>query len=195
MKNFIICLFFIFAGFVPAFADTMAVQAVTEISTEHPQNIIKVRVMRDCTLGSIQLGIGYVLEGKMLSVTDPQRLKRDAGFTFYPMNYTDFSGKKTHIPVLYVGTFTPKFEIDAAKLAKSAALTVGDHFIKGISMGFYAVQGAVENKEGNVLTSVVNNVYENSIFSYIEKGEQLNIKPATCFGLKFEECKNAPKTE
>lgn len=193
MRKFIIFICFIMAGTIPAIADTMAVQSVTRVSTTSPEKIIKVRVIRDCTLADIPLKIGYILEGKMLSVTDPKRLKRNASFTFYPMNYTDLDGTTTHIPVLYVGTFSPKFEIDAGSLAKSAALSVGDHFVKGISMGFYAVQGAVQNKEGNVLTSAVSNVYENSIFSYIEKGKQLDIPPSTCFGLKFKECTNAPK--
>lgn len=193
MKKFLLYLCIVFSGMMPALADTMAVQAVTQVSTEKPDEIIKVRVIRDCTLADIPLKIGYILEGKMLAVTDPKRLKRDAGFTFYPMNYIDLEGKSTHIPVLYIGTFSSKFEIDAGQLAKSAVLTVGDHFIKGISYGFYAVQGAVQNKEGNHLYSAVSNVYENSFFSYIEKGEQLNIQPDTCFGLKFDECKNAPK--
>ena len=62
-------------------------------------------------------------------------------------------------------------------------------------MGYYAVEGAIKNKEGDAVSSAVNNVYENSIFSYVEKGDQLNIKPSTCFGLKFDECENAKKEE
>lgn len=195
MKKIFILFSFIILSITPTFAETMAVQAVTEISTTKPNEIIKVKVIRDCTLANIPLKIGYILEGKMLSVTDPKRLKRDAGFTFYPMNYYNLNGQKTHIPVLYVGTFTPNFEIDKVAIAKSAALTVGNHFIKGISMGYYAVEGAIKNKEGDAVSSAVNNVYENSIFSYVEKGDQLNIKPSTCFGLKFDECENAKKEE
>lgn len=195
MKKYILLMAFLILSIMPTFAETMAVQAMTEISTTQPNKIIKVKVIRDCTLANIPLKIGYTLDGKILNVTDPKRLKRDAGFTFYPMNYYDLTGKKTHIPVLYVGTFTPNFEIDKVALAKSAVLTVGNHFIKGISMGYYAVEGAIKNKDGDAVSSAVNNVYENSIFSYVEKGEQLEIKPSTCFGLKFEECKNEPKED
>ncbi len=195
MKRILVLIYMIIAGISPTLADTMAVQAITPISTERPDEILKVRVIRDCTLGDIELKIGYILEGKILAVTDPKRLKRDATFSFYPMNYINASGKSTHIPVLYVGDFTPKFEIDAGKLAKSAALSVGNHFIKGISYGYYAVQGAVQNEEGNRLSSAVNSIYENSPLSYVEKGKQLEIKPSTCFGLKFKDCTNAPKSE
>ncbi|MCD8377813.1 MAG: hypothetical protein LUB59_03395 [Candidatus Gastranaerophilales bacterium] len=193
MKKIIMCLCFVFCAILPAAADTMAVQAVTHISTTKPDEIIKVKVIRDCKLDDINLKIGYILEGKMLSVTDPKRLKKDAGFTFFPMNYTDLEGNSTHISKLYVGKFTPKYEVDGAEIAKNAALAVGNHFVKGLSMGFYAVQGAVQNKEGNILSSAVYNVYENSIFSYVEKGGQLDILPSTFFGLKFHECENAPR--
>ncbi|MCM1265878.1 MAG: hypothetical protein NC200_06730 [Candidatus Gastranaerophilales bacterium] len=195
MKKFLVFICIFVATAIPTLADTMAVQAVTPISTERPDEILKVRVIRDCTLGDIELKIGYIIEGKMLTVTDPKRLKRDASFSFYPMNYIDSDGNSTHIPVLYIGNFTPKFEVDAGKLAKTAVLSVGDHFIKGISYGFYAVQGAVQNDDGNRISSAFNSVYKNSPLSYIEKGSQLDIKPSTCFGLKFKDCTNAPKAD
>ena len=175
---------------LPVFAETMAVQAMTPISTETPEKFIKVKVIRDCTLGNIELKIGYVLEGKMMSVTEPKRLKQDASFTFAPFTYYDLNGKGYHIPTLYIGTFSPKFEINPAKLAKSAALTVGNHFVKGVSAGVYAVEGAVQNEEGNRVKSAAYNVYENSLFSYIEKGGPLNIEADKCFGLKFDQCIN-----
>lgn len=195
MKKLIILLALSLFCITPALADTMAVQAVTTIDTTTPDKIIKVRVLRDCKLADISLKIGYTLEGKMLSVTEPKRLKKDASFTFFPMNYTDLNGNTKHIPTLYVGTFSPKFEIDKKQLAKSAALTVGNHFVNGLSMGYRAVEGAITNEEGNVLKSAASNVYEHSFVSYVEKGEDLNIKPDTCFGLKFKECENAPKED
>lgn len=175
---------------LPCFAETMAVQAVTDISTENPKEIVKVRVIRDCKLDDIDLKEGYILEGKIISVAAPKRLKQDASFTFSPVVWYDNSGKVTHFPKQYIGEFTPKFEINPAKVAKSAILSIGNHFVKGISAGFYAVEGAVHNEKGNRAASAVENVYENSFFSYVEKGEQLHLKPDTCFGLKFDACVN-----
>ncbi len=188
-KVFFILVLSMFAV-MPVFAETMAVQSLTPISTETPKNIIKVKVIRDCTLGNIPLKIGYILEGKMMSVTEPKRLKQDASFTFAPLTYFDLNGNAVHIPTLYIGTYSPKFEINPAKVAKSAVLTVGNHFVKGISTGFYAVEGAVQNEDGNRLKSAAENVYENSLFSYVEKGGQLHIEKDACFGLKFDECVN-----
>ena len=192
MKKIVLFLLFITViGLVPAHADTMVVQAITDISTTQPSDNIKVRVMRDCTLEDISLKIGYVLEGKII-VTDPKRLKRDATFTFYPIHYTDLEGKVSRIPELYYGKFSPKFEIDAKSLAESAVAFVADHFIKGISIGFYVVQGAVQNKQGNHFKSAVTNAYEHSLLSYANKGNDLYIEKDSMFGLKFSECKNLP---
>ncbi len=194
MKRFLLITAFLFFSIVPAFAETMAVQALTDISTDEPNKDIRVRVMRDCTLADIPMKIGYVLEGKMI-VTDAKRLKRDASFTFYPVNYVDLEGNVVHIPKLYYGKFSPKFEIDTKGLAESAIASVANHFVKGISSGFYAVQGAVQNKQGNPFKSAVANVYEHSFLSYVEKGQPLVIVKETLFGLKFDECENAPMSE
>lgn len=194
MKRSLLIAAFLLFSIVPVFADTMAVQALTDISTTEPQKDIRVRVMRDCTLADIPMKIGYVLEGKMI-VTDAKRLKRNATFEFYPVNYIDLNGNVNHIPMLYYGKFSPKFEIDAKSLAESAVVSVANHFVKGISSGFYAVQGAVQNKQGNHFKSAIANVYEHSFLSYVEKGQPLTIVKETLFGLKFDECKNEPLSE
>ncbi|MCR5266169.1 MAG: hypothetical protein K6E29_06200, partial [Cyanobacteria bacterium RUI128] len=124
------------------------------------------------------------------NVINPKRLKRNASFTFYPTYYHDLNGDVIRFTKVYVGEFSPKFEIDPAKLAKSAVLTVGSHFVKGISTGYYAVEGAVHNDENNRVKSAVHNVYENSFLSYVEEGKQLNLPSGTCFGLKFDDCVN-----
>lgn len=194
MKKILFIIAFLLFAIVPAFADTMVVQALTDISTTKPNQDIKVVVMRDCFLDDISLKIGYILEGKII-VTDPKRLKRDATFTFYPINYIDNEGRINHIPVLYYGKFSPKFEIDAKSLTESAATFVANHFVKGISFGYYAVKGAVENKDGNRFVSTVDAMYQHSPLSYIEKGGSLEIVKETVFGLKFKECENCPMSE
>lgn len=194
MKRSLLIITFLLFSIVPVFAETMAVQALTDISTTEPEKDIRVRVMRDCTLADIPMKIGYVLEGKMI-VTDAKRLKRDASFTFYPVNYVDLEGNVVHISQLYYGKFSPKFEIDAKSLAESAVVSVANHFIKGISSGFYAVQGAVKNEKGNRLTSAAYGLYKHSFLSYVEKGQPLTIVKETLFGLKFDECKNEPLSE
>ncbi|MCR5265055.1 MAG: hypothetical protein K6E29_00500, partial [Cyanobacteria bacterium RUI128] len=97
---------------LPAQAEVMAVQAITTVSTDKPDSVIKVKVIRDCKLGDVELKIGYILEGKMLNVINPKRLKRNASFTFYPTYYHDLNGDVIRFTKVYVGEFSPKFEID-----------------------------------------------------------------------------------
>ena len=189
MKKFLFVLCLIFIS-LPVKAEIMAVQAITPISTETPEKTIKVRVIHDCKLDNIDLKAGDILEGKMMEVIDPKRLKQDASFTFAPLSYTNAYGKEYHIAKLYTGEYSPKFDVKPANVAKSAVLSVGNHFVKGLKSGYYAVEGAVQNKDDNRAKSAIHNVYDNSVFSYAEKGGQLHIKEDTCFGLKFDECTN-----
>ena len=192
MKKFLLVFILVFFT-LPAFAELMSVESISVISTETPNKPVKVRVMKNCKLGEITLKTGYTLEGKMYTVTDPKRLKQDATFTFEPLKYTDLNGNSYEIKETFVGSYSPKFEIDPAKAAKTVALTVGNKFVKGVKTGYYAVEGAVENKDGNRVKSAAENVYENSLFSYVEKGEQLHIEPNTKFGFYFSECQNIDK--
>ena len=91
--------------------------------------------------------------------------------------------------------------MDKKELAKSASLTVGSYFVKGLSLGVNAVEGAIKNEEGNRFKSSVVNVYENTPFSYVETGNELNILEGDIFWLKFktpndeEDSENAPNYE
>lgn len=195
MKNFCLILSLIALSIAPAIADTMAVQAMTDISTElHQTSDIKFKVLRDCKLGNIELRIGDTLEGD-ITITDPKRLKRSATFFFTPKQYTNTDGKTNFIEESYNGKFTPDFELDKKKLAESAAVSVADHFLKGVGMGFYALKGAIQNQKGNVLVSTASSVYEHSFLSYCSKGKHLVIAKGSLFGLKFSECVNEPIEE
>ena len=71
------------------------------------------------------------------------------------------------------------------KIVESAALGVGGFFVKGLSTGVAAVEGAVKNEEGNVLKSTAVSVYQASPIAYVEKGQDLEIKNNQVFYLKF----------
>lgn len=191
MKKLVLMAAFMVFGLLPAFADTMVVGAVSTIHTNHPSDVVKVKVLRNCTLDNVPLKIGYVLEGK-INVTDPKRLKRNATFTFTPETYTDLEGNVEKFTYALEGKFTEEFQLDAKSLAESAITSVANHFVKGISFGYYAVKGAVQNKDGNRFVSCVDAMYQNSPLSYIEKGADLEILEESVFGLKFSECKNEP---
>lgn len=165
-------------------AETVEVEAITSFSTANPPASIAVKLNEPLQLtNTISLKAGDVIHGDLIDVVSPKRLKRDASFSFKPNFYMEPDGKTHDIDIAVVATYTKP--IDKGDLAKSAALGVGNFFVKGLSMGAAAVEGAVKNQEDNRLKSSAVSVYEASPFSYARKGEDLDIKSAQIFYLKF----------
>lgn len=167
------------------FAEDMKVMALKDFSTDKPSEI-KVQVLQTMKLDEgVVIEQGSVVTGVMIDVIPAKRLKRDATFSFMPTGYVTPKREQYSINRKYVGKFSPKIEIDKTELAKTAALSVGDFFVKGLSTGFYAVQGAIKNEKENRFVSSVQNVYENSLLSYIEKGGATCIKAQSMFTFRF----------
>lgn len=94
-------------------------------------------------------------------------MKRDATFTFVPLYYTNTVKNVVRINGYFPAKYTTK--LDKGELAKSAALGVGSYFVKGLSIGYSAVEGAVKNEDENRIKSGAKAAYESSPFSYVEK--------------------------
>lgn len=169
----------------PAVAVSMKVEALSSFSTENPKNTITVKLLKDCKLSDeLTLMEGDVVYAKVTDVVSPKRLKRDASFSVVPETYTDKNG----ITHTFEDTYTGKYssEIDKKELAKSATLSVGNYFVKGLSLGVNAVEGAVKNEEGNRLKSSAKSIYENTPLSFVEVGEELEIQSGDVFIFKFK---------
>lgn len=165
-------------------AQTVEVISLSTFSTANPPASIIIKLNEPVNLtNSILLKAGDVVQGDLIDVVSPKRLKRDATFSFKPNFYMDLDGTTHDIPVNIVASYTEP--IDKGHLAKSAALSVGNFFVKGLSMGAAAVEGAVKNNGENRFKSSAKSVYQASPFSYVEKGEDLEIKTSQIFYLKF----------
>ncbi len=170
--------------FGKAYAQTIEVTALESFSTAEPPKAITIKLNQQLELPeSNVLDAGSVLKGDLVDIVSPKRLKRDAGFSFKPVSYTDLEGQIHNLELNIIASYTTT--LDKAGLAKTAALGVGNYFVKGLSMGVAAVSGAVKNDEGNRLKSSAVSVYDSSPFSYVEKGEDLYIEPDQVFLLKF----------
>lgn len=177
-------------------AKTIPVEALADFSTEKPVSTYALKILDDIELDSnTNLKNGYIIEGKIVDVSDPKRLKRDANFVFVPEKYKELDGRIVAIKGYYPAKYTTK--LNKKEIAKSAALSVGNLFVKGLSMGYSAVEGAIKNEQDNRLKSTVNAVYEKSPLSYVEKGSQLEIKAGDVFLLNFKvkEEENLPNYE
>ncbi len=186
MKRFLMLFVFITVFLCqPVLAETIRVQALEDFSTENPLEYMSVKAMDDLVLDEdLSIKSGCVIKGQVVDVKSPKRLKRNATFKFIPLSYTDESGQVTDINGYYPAKYTTK--LNKGELAKSAALTVGSYFVKGLSLGYSAIEGAVKNEKDNRFKSSVNEVYEDSPFSYVEKGKDIVIKKEQMFLLNFK---------
>lgn len=164
-------------------AQTIEVKSLSQFSTANPPATISVEILDPLILNDKALEAGTVLDGKLVNVVSPKRLKRNASFSFEPTSYKDNTGKHSMFDEKINAQYTTT--LDKKQLAKSAVVGVGGIFVKGLKMQVAAVEGAVKNKEGNVLKSSAVSVYEASPVSYVKKGQDLNIKTNDVFYLKF----------
>lgn len=185
-KSFFIILFVLLILFAqPAFSKNVEVKALEDFSTSNPPESISFIIEDDVVLkDSTVLHKGDTVFAKVDQVKNSKRLKRNATFTLFPEYYVDNQQVKHNFEHNFVAKYTTG--IDIKKPTKSAALTVGNHFIPGLSAGVAAIEGVVENSEGNRAKSAVKSVYDSSPLSYVEKGKEIDIRKNDSFLLKFK---------
>ena len=95
MKKKFIYLFMLFGLLSqPVFARAVSVQAVEDFTTEKPPEVMYVKILEDITLDeTLSFKNGEIVEGKIVDVTDPKRLKRNATFSFVPVRYKNLNGE------------------------------------------------------------------------------------------------------
>ncbi len=183
-----------------ALAQTFKVEAITPFNTENPPKTIQVRALDEIQLTpKIKINSGDIINAKLIDIKDPKRLKRDATFKMELNTLTTADGKNIKLKNNNIAKYVPNSKLDKKEVAKSAALSVGNHFIEGFSYGYRAIEGAINSEEdgfGNRTKSAAKHVYEKSSLSYINKGHEVDIQTGDVFGLKLrsndetEELKN-----
>ena len=172
-----------------AYSKTIEVLSLNQFSTANPPASIKIQLLEPVELNeTTELAEGTIIQGNLVDVVSPKRLKRDATFSFIPTSYRNADGRAKIIHEEIVAKYSKP--IDKKKIAKSAALSVGGFFIKGLKTGVAAVEGAVKNEEGNVVKSTAVSVYKASPAAYVEKGKDIVIENNQIFYLKFPNVKD-----
>lgn len=180
------------------FAETAQVKvtAQSEFKTDAPTNMISVKVREDIRLGNYDLKEGDILNCKVLQVTDPKRGKQSASFFVEPVTCIS-NGQSYNIEEEYCGKYSKTVlsmdelkKIPPGKVITKAALTVGGHFVKGLSTGVYFAEGVVQNQDNGRLKSGIKKAYKESPLSYVEKGQELDLKDGDEFYLVFKISEN-----
>lgn len=185
MKKIFTALFLITILATPVMAKTIKVEALSDFSTVTPPLKMEVKAVTDLQIDTQNVILpNYLLKGEIVNIKDPTRLKRDATFGFLLTSYVDKAGKEHHLKEPVAGKYTTNFDVSG--MAKSAALGVGDHFFKGISAGFTAIEGVVKNEEDNRLKSGAVALYKSSPLSYVEMGHPVVIPKNQIFILNFK---------
>lgn len=178
----------------PVLAKPIAVEALSDFTTENPPKEMSIKLLEDIAVDdTLTIKAETIVDGNVVDVTDPKRLKRNASFTFVPTSYKDECGQVVVIKNYYPAKYTTK--INKGQLAKSAALGVGSFFVKGLSIGYSAVEGAIKNEKDNRFKSSVTEVYQDSPLSYVEKGEELVIEKGQLFFLNFRTKDDVPEED
>lgn len=172
------------------------VEAMENFNTAAPSQVLDVKVLNDTKVNEHSLKSGSTLRCKVVKIVPPKRGKRNASFYLMPYQYVDGWNVVT-IQNEYIGKYSKSViskeelkNLDKGKAVKGVASTVGGYFVKGLGQGISFTQGVIQNEEGNRLVSGVEQVYKDSPLSYIENGNEVEIKTGDIFYLKFKSNKD-----
>lgn len=188
-KLFIILILTLFLLASPAFAKNVKVEAMSDFTTECPSETWCVKIVEGFTAkNGYTVYAGSIIEGRIEDVKEPERLKRNAAFTFVPTKYYDSNLQKWYtVEQTIEGKYSSLGELDAKSIAKTGAVYAGNKLLDGFfGPGVALVEGAVKNEQGNRAKSAVVSVYESTPLSYANKGKEIEIKQGQVFVMSFK---------
>ncbi len=188
-----LCTIFIFAIMActfftqPTEAKAFRVIAMEDFSTLSPKITMEVRTQESILLkDGTMFPYGAVIKGNVYDVKNARKGKRSGTFKFQPTSYS-YNGKVYQInnPNLYAKYAK---ELDKGQLALSAATTAGSIILNvpGLGQAVSFAKGVITDPEDHRLKSGAKQIYKDSPFSYIGRGQELDIKADDIFMLNFK---------
>jgi hypothetical protein len=180
-----------------AFAsDKLYVRALEDFSSKNPSEFFNVELLEDSYLDAKFLPEGGKLTCKLLDIKDAKRAKIDARIYFKLVSYEykeQVYNFRKEFSLKYAKRVLNKKEIkkiSPKKVAKTTASLVGGAVVEGFSYGVSLVDGIITNKEGNRIKSGVKQVYDDSFLSFVEYGDDVEIKICDVFYFIIKEIEN-----
>ena len=125
MKNVLFIVLLSLMICISSNAEVLKAKAVNEISTKSPKEVISVKLVRDFVLDNeTTLKKDYILTGKMLDITSPDKWHQNASFTFIPTSYKDTDGNEYEIKKEIKATYRQKIK----PISKEWGVGVGDFY-------------------------------------------------------------------
>jgi len=172
----------------PSYAKSIKVQALNDFSTENPPKTWRIKVLESFTMDNgIYVKANTIVEGKVIDVTSPKRLKRNASFKFIPETYYSSDGIVQKVKRDFEGKYSSRSELNAKTVAKKGAVTAGNMLIGSfVAPAVGLVEGAVKNERGNRAKSAAISAYESTPLSYANKGKELEFKKGQNLIMNFK---------
>lgn len=187
MKKFLLILVFLLFSAVGVQAKNIKVIALEPFSSGHPCRTFAVQTLQDEFLpDDTFLPEDAIVTGQIIQVEAPKRGKRNGYIKFVPQKivYEDRTINIKNFKFIAIITYyTP---IDPIDLTFNVARKTANFVFHGAVSAVEFALGAVENQEGNRIKSGAMNVYRDSFLTYIEVGEELNVKKGDILILKIK---------
>ena len=173
----------------PVMAKNVKVEALQNFSTANPPTTWQVKVLEGFVADNgMKVSPNTIINGDIINVTSPKRLKRNATFSFVPKSYYDpQSGETLQVKRDFEGKYSSMSEINTKTIAKKGAITAGNMLIGSfVAPAVGLVEGAVKNEDGNRVKSAAISAYESTPLSYANKGKELELKAGQVFIMSFK---------
>lgn len=168
-------------------AKTIKVEALQDFTTVNPAPTFRIKTLEPEELPfDTFLPKNTVISGILLKANAPQIGKRNSYIELIP---TEMSYKEKVIPLrnskltAVIVAYAP---LSNKEIAVNVARKTANIFLRGLISVVEFVQGAAKAKDGERVKSGVLNAYEDSFFSYIEPGKDLNIHKGDTVYLKIK---------
>ena len=174
----------------PVMAKNVKVEALSSFSTANPSSTWKIKIKDNFIMeDGTRVRANTIVEGKVVEVSGPKSLKRNATFKFVPVKYYDPKDDKVkNVKRDFEGKYSSMSEINAKTVAKKGAVTAGNMLIGSfVAPAVGLVEGAVKNEKGNRAKSAVVSAYESTPLSYASKGKDIEIKQGQTFIMSFKQ--------
>lgn len=179
-----ILFYFLITPFV--LAQNILVESMTDFNTNDNEKVFSAKVVEETELSDGKIiKANSTINGTILKTVDAKRGKRNAYIVIQPESF-EIDGvvhliEDENLEAKVVG-YSKR---DYKKTALDAGLAVGGYFVKGLSQVFYFSKGLIiPDEDKSRIKTAFHNVYENTPFVYIEKGEDVDIEKGDLLVLK-----------
>lgn len=179
-----ILFYFLITPFV--FAQNILVESMTDFNTNDNEKVFSAKVVEETELSDGKIiKANSTINGTILKTVDAKRGKRNAYIVIQPESF-EIDGvvhliEDENLEAKVVG-YSKR---DYKKTALDAGLAVGGYFVKGLSQVFYFSKGLIiPDEDKSRIKTAFHNVYENTPFVYIERGEDVDIEKGDLLVLK-----------